>query len=39
VFAKGKFPSHGPLILVILCIFCAAGVAVVVRLSGGRRRL
>ena len=39
VFANGDFPSDGPLALIGLCVICGVGVAFVVRLSGGRRRL
>ncbi|HVU90615.1 MAG TPA: hypothetical protein VHC23_00170 [Jatrophihabitans sp.] len=39
VFVHGVVPTNGVAIFVLLCIACAVGVAVVVKLSGGRRRL
>lgn len=39
VFVKRLIPSDVPAILLLLCVICAIGVAVVVKLSGGRRRL
>jgi hypothetical protein len=39
VFATGHISGSGAVVLVLLCVVCGIGVAVVVRLSGGRRRL
>jgi hypothetical protein len=39
VFVRGVVPSSGPALFILLCLACAVGVAFVVRLSGGRRRL
>lgn len=38
-FARGDFAGNDSVILILLCVMCGVGVAVVVRLSGGRRRL